>query len=90
MKKFLATAGLAGTLALGGGLAAQAASATHASASSLPFVSTTSRGEVLISPKCYQENQYTTTFYVWSKKAERYVKLVAPRITQTQSTHCHA
>jgi hypothetical protein len=85
MRKLIAAGLIAAGLA-GAGVAG----AASAHAGSLPFVSTTSKGEVLISPKCYQTNQYTTTYYHYSKKAGGYVKYVAPKITQTQSTTCHA
>jgi hypothetical protein len=82
MRKLVATGALVAALGVGTGVAASAAT--------YPTFSTTSRTEVLISPKCYREHQVTVTYFHWSKAAGRYVAYVAPRTTTTDSTHCHA
>jgi hypothetical protein len=84
MRKIVATGILAGAV-FAGFVGSQAASAT-----SHPTLSTTSRTEVLISPKCYNEIQVTRTWYHWSKKAAAYVPYAGVKATTTTSTHCHA
>jgi hypothetical protein len=61
-----------------------------AHATTHPTLSTTSRTEVLISPKCYQEHQVTKTWFHYSTKTGGYVAYVAPKTTTTDSTYCHA
>ena len=83
MRKLVATSLLAGAL-VGGGLTASAGATSH------PTLSTTTRTEVLISPKCYAEHQVTTTYFHFVKSRGGYVAYPAPKRTVTDSTVCHA
>jgi hypothetical protein len=83
--KIVAGVVAAATLGAGVGIGAGVANASGA-----PVLSTTSRTETLISGKCYYEHQVTRTYYGWSTKAGRYVLYPAPRVTITNSTHCHS
>jgi len=85
MRRLIATPILTATASLGLIFGLQSAHAT-----THPTLSTTSRTEVLISPKCYQEHQVTKTWYHWSKAAGGYVAYPAVKTTTTDSTHCHA
>jgi hypothetical protein len=84
MKRTIVVAGLIASLGVGVGVG------TAAHASSYPTLSTTSRTEVLVSPKCYREHEVTRTYFHWSTKAGGYVAYPAPKTTTTDSTHCHA
>jgi len=86
MRNRLLATGL--VLAAAAGFAGSQVTTSHAA--SFPTLSTSSRNEVLVSPKCYREVQKTTTYYRYSTKAGGYVRYVAPKVTITYSTHCHA
>lgn len=76
----------AGTIAI----AAFAGGTLAANASGTPPVSTTTRTEILVSPRCYHYHQVTKTWMHWSTAAGRYVEYtLAPRVTITDYTQCH-
>lgn len=68
-----------------------AASMAAANASGTPPVSTTTKTEVLVSPRCYHLHQVTKTWMHWSSAAGKYIPYtLAPRTTITDYTSCHA
>jgi hypothetical protein len=78
VKKTLIIAGLTTALGFGGGMAAQASSATN----------TGTHTSTLVSAKCYDYKSTTISTFSWSSKAQSYV-VHSPRRTVSTYRHCH-
>ena len=76
----------AGALAV----AAATAGAVGAQAASTPVYSTSTTVKYVYSPKCIHSHTHATRWYGYSSKAGRYVKLVKPSVTNSDSYRCHA
>jgi hypothetical protein len=78
-------------LAVGAIVAASSGATTLiAQASATPTYSSTVTTEYVYSPKCLHTHKDATRYYSYSSKAGRYIPLVRPSVTHSDSYRCHA
>lgn len=82
IRHIVAAAAIAAAAATGG--------AAAASASSTPVYSTSTTVKYVYAPKCIHTHTHATRYYTYNSKAGRYLRLVKPSVTNSDSYRCHS